>query len=104
MPGNKVYSPLTCVFVPTILNKIMIKNDRIRGDLPIGVTIDVSKNKYRAEYSVDGKGIKLGWFDTVIDAAMAYKKAKSEYVKKIADLYKDSIDPRAYAALIQYLR
>lgn len=104
MPGNKVYGPYTCVFVPTIINKIMIKNDRIRGDLPIGVSYDVAKKKYRAEYSVDGKSIKLGRFDTVIDASLAYKKAKTQYIEKMADMYKDSIDPRAYAALLEYLR
>lgn len=104
MPGNKVYSPSTCVFVPTIINKIMIKNERIRGDHPIGVWYDKAKNRYEAAYSVDGEKVKLGRFVTAIDASLAYKKAKTEYILKIADQWKDSIDPRAYAALIQYLR
>lgn len=103
IPGNKVYGPDTCCFVPKIINQLMIKNDRNRGAYPIGVNYDPARKKYRAEYSVDGRNIKLGRFDTADDAAQAYRKAKSKYIREMADKWKGSIDPRAYKALVEYL-
>ena len=44
--GNKIYSPSTCIFVPQRINTLFVKKDMNRGDLPIGVHWDKSRNKY----------------------------------------------------------
>lgn len=103
MPGNKVYGPYTCAFVPRELNTLVIRNDLIRGEYPIGVYYDQVKKKYRAEYSVKGRSVKLGYFDTAVMASLRYKAAKRAYIQKKADEYRESIDPRVYDALIWYL-
>lgn len=103
LSGNKVYGPDTCCFVPKIINQLMIKNERNRGEYPIGVTYHKQRQKYVAEYSVDGRNIKLGRFDSVDDASMAYRLSKTKYIRDVAGQYKDSIDPRVYAALIGYV-
>lgn len=46
--GNKVYSPETCCFVPHKLNCTINKCQRSRGELPIGVSFDKSRQKYIA--------------------------------------------------------
>lgn len=35
--GNKIYSPETCCFLPQRINKLLTKNNRVRGEYPIGV-------------------------------------------------------------------
>ena len=37
--GNKVYSPDTCVFTPQFINKLFIKRQNCRGELPIAFTM-----------------------------------------------------------------
>ena len=98
--GNKVYSPDTCLFVPQCINKLFIKSDKVRGDLPIGVC--KYGNKYVACLSKDNKKMHLGYFDTPKEAFLAYKRAKEQYIKELAEEYKDKIDPRTYEAMINY--
>ena len=37
VPGNKVYSPLTCCFVSHAVNSLLLDRGRARGDYPQGV-------------------------------------------------------------------
>ena len=103
---NKVYSPDTCVFVPQFINSLFTKNQKTRGDLPIGVTYDKAKKKYIAGLSVfkDGKSTLkyLGSFDTADKGFEVYKKAKEEYIKEVADEYKDKIPTKLYEAMYSY--
>lgn len=99
--GNKIYSPETCVFVNQNINNIFTKNDSIRSNLPIGVTLD--NGRYRARVSNGSKKeIFLGMFDNEYDAFYAYKKAKEEIIKQVADEYKDKIPKKLYDAMYNY--
>jgi hypothetical protein len=42
----------------------------------------------------------LGTFNTIEEARSTYLKAKKEYTTKLANKWKDKIEPRAYDALI----
>lgn len=44
----------------------------------------------------------LGTFNTPEEAFYAYKEAKEDYIKEVANKYKDRIDIRAYEALMKY--
>ena len=101
--GNKVYSENTCVFIPTEINTVLIKSDKIRGKHLIGVyyhkrdkafMAQVSKNKGGSEY--------LGSFNTELEAFKAYKTAKESFIKEQANKWKGEIDERAYDALMNY--
>ncbi len=98
--GNKLYSEDTCVFIPSVLNSILLKTAAGRGLLPIGV----SKNGkgFTAKCTIYGKYKSLGTFDTPELAFGVYKNFKEAHIKTQAEVYKDSIDPRAYQALINY--
>ena len=98
--GNKVYSPETCVYVPQSINKLFTKSDNKRGKLPIGVT--KYRNKFMAQLSKGDKRIYLGSFDTPEEAFLAYKKAKEQYIKEVAEAYKLQIPQKLYEALINY--
>ena len=99
--GNKVYSPETCVFVPVSINSLFVKCDNKRGQYPIGV--DKHRNKFRAKLRKGiGKTIVLGTYDTVEEAFQAYKKAKEQYIKEVAEEYKDKIPYRLYEAMMNY--
>ena len=82
--GNKVYSPENCVFVPQCINTLFTKRDKVRGEYPIGVNKE--GNKFRAKLNKgNGKQIHLGTFTTPNEAFQAYKYAKEEYIKEVAE-------------------
>jgi len=98
--GNKVYSEDNCIFIPRVLNTLILKRTSSRGLLPIGVNKHGSR--FQASCSVDGRSKYIGMYDTPELAFQAYKTFKEAYIKEQAELYKDSIDPRAYLALLNY--
>ena len=104
--GNKIYSPYTCIFVPNFINNLFTKSQKTRGELPIGVWYNKAKKKYQAQLSVFANGkstIKhLGYFNTIDEAFKAYRKAKEDYIKEVADEYKDKIPAKLYEAMYSY--
>ena len=98
--GNKIYSADTCVFIPSSINTLFIKSNKIRGELPIGVYKD--RNKFGAGLRKGNRRIYLGTFNTPEEAFLAYKQAKEAYVKEVTEKYKGQIDNRAYEAMMNY--
>ncbi len=100
--GNKEYSPATVAFVPHEINTLFINGKKNRGDLPIGVHFDKSKGKYRAAMAFMGEQIKLGWFNTAEAAFARYKEYKEDFIKDIAEQYKDEIPHKVYEAMMNW--
>ena len=100
--GNKIYSPSTCVFVPQTINTLFTKRDNCRGDSPIGVVYNKSNKNYRSLCCVNGKTKHLGCFDTKEEAFEVYKNFKEQYIKEVADQYKDKIPSKLYNAMMSY--
>lgn len=98
--GNKVYSPETCIFVPVSINSLFVKRDNKRGQCPIGV--HKHGNKFQAKLRKDNETIHLGYFNTPELAFQAYKQAKEQYIKEVAEEYKLQIPYRLYEALMNY--
>ncbi len=104
--GNKVYSLENCVLVPEWINKLFIKCDASRSDYPIDVSYRKDKKKYEAQCNINGKHTGLGYHSTIEQAFNAYKIAKEQEIKRIANdctskgyITKDS---RLYNAMISY--
>lgn len=101
--GNKVYSPATCCFVPQEVNNLLTRREKLRGALPIGVSLSNSLDKpYRACMSVGDKQKSLGIYSSREKAFEAYKQAKENRIKAFADKYKEQLSSCAYQALYNY--
>ena len=104
--NNKVYSLENCVLVPDWINMLFVNNDAKRGDCPIGVSYHEQSKKYQARCNVDGKKTGLGLYDTIEQAFNAYKIAKENEIKRVADdcVLKGFItqDSRLYNAMMGY--
>ena len=83
--GNKIYSLENCVLVPDWINKLFIKRDNDRGEYPIGVRYHKQCKKYQARCNINGKNKGLGYYNTIEQAFNAYKIAKENEIKRIAN-------------------
>ena len=105
--GNKIYCPEKCIFVPHNINILFVKSNKNRGDLPIGVYFKKKNNKYCSQCNATTKEGKrynayLGLFNTPEEAFYAYKQFKENYIKEVADEYKDRIPQKLYEAMYRY--
>lgn len=104
--GNKVYSPITCIFVPQRINTLFTKSNRKRGKYPIGVVLlhknKIKPNRYKAECKINGKLFHVGTYASISEAFQAYKQYKEKEIKRIADEYKNKIPQKLYDALYAY--
>ena len=94
--------------MPERINTLFIKCDSARGDYPIGVNYhkrdkifqancriyDFKENKSKTKY--------LGLYDTSQEAFEVYKQFKEQYIKEVADYYKDLIPKKLYQAMYEY--
>ena len=101
--GNKVYSESTCVFIPQEINSLLINCTASRGKHLIGVYWSKTANAFVSRVSRNKGGSEhLGLFNTELEAFNAYKTAKENHIKELANKWKSQIDPRAYDALMNY--
>lgn len=97
-PGNKIYGPDTCVFVPRRVNLFVMEKRRslTNKDLPIGVMN--FEGRYMAQCSrIDKAGIGdyLGCFNTPEEAHEAWRAEKL----RIVEVLKSEVEERVYLAL-----
>ena len=111
VPGNKIYSPDTCIIVPKRINDLFVHiHGRKKNGLPTGVTYSKKTGKYQATVresckdEEDGKKktARLGFFDTAEEAYEVYKAHKMAEIIYIADSYKDVIPDKLYQAMINW--
>lgn len=94
--GNKVYSPETCCFVPQEINPIFSIKPKPLNKTPYYHKFQVQMNKY-------GKKTYIGLYDTELEALQAYKEAKEDYIKEVADKWKPYIDLKVYEAMYNWV-
>lgn len=79
--GNKIYSELSCAFVPQRINNLFVLRAKKKSSVPYGASWDKSRNSFYAGISIEGKGKFLGRFDDAFDAHRAWQSAKySEFI------------------------
>lgn len=89
IPGNKIYSPDSCLFVDGKINKLLNDHRSNRGKYPQGVSFHKTTKKFRANYSVNCSQKFLGSFDSIDKAELVYKQAKSKHLTSIANEQSD---------------
>lgn len=101
--GNKHYSEELCVLLPYDINSAFTKTNKLRGKYPVGVYFRKDLRKFVAQINRNtGAQQFLGFYDTPEQAFQAYKVAKEEYLKELAEKWKGKIDDRAYQAMLNY--
>lgn len=100
--GNKVYSAQTCCFVPREINNLFTLRKVLRGKQYLGVFYYKHKNKYCANIGLNNSQKNLGYFDTELEAFNAYKIAKEENIKRLANQFKSQITNQCYNALMNW--
>ena len=104
--GNKIYSPETCVFVAKNINTLFTKHNKARGKYPIGIYFNKNAKKFMAKcrifYNGKSQQKNLGYYNTPEEAFNVYKTFKENYIKQVADEYKDKIPDKLYKAMYNY--
>ncbi len=101
VPGNKLYSPETCVFVTRQVNSLLTDSGAARGEFPQGVSWRKQNQKYVAQIAINGKRKPLGLFSTPEEAAAVYNKAKSDHIREKAYY---ELDNRVVHGLLQHAK
>lgn len=92
----KIYSEDTVVFVPAEINQFLTFKKKSNRET-IGVYFRFGR--YRAEISINSTPTSLGAFKTLEDALSAYKTAKENHAKVLAERYKGVVNDRVVEAL-----
>ena len=97
-PGNKVYSPDTCIFVDANLNSFLTDRGAACGQWPTGTHRPRSVGKFRArcQNPFSRSREHLGYFDDPAEAHEAWRSRKHQLACAYAD---QQTDPRIAAAL-----
>ena len=100
---NKVYGPMTCMFVPQTINKLFTFN-RITDNniyLPVGVHA-TDNGRYSVNCNIRKNINNIGTFDDPMEAFRTYKEVKEKEIKRVAEEYKGRIPQLLYDILINY--
>lgn len=100
-PGNRVYGPDTCEYIPPDLNKLFGSNRNKLSGMPTGVC-RCERGRFRARLTRFGRITYVGKFKSVEEARKAWLVAKGLYCKELAEMYKasGSISNRMHSALL----
>lgn len=99
---NKIYSPETCLIVPKRINGLFLKANKNRGKLLVGVCYNKNNKNFRSSCQTINGRHEVGSFSTEIEAFNAYKKFKEDYIKQVAEEYKNKIPKKLYETMYNY--
>lgn len=102
--GKKIYSPITCCFLPTAINTLLITRQTKKSELPTGVTLSKNKLMYQVRAKYRGKPHRVGEFKNLTDAYNAYVNYKENYIREIASEYyqQGKLSERIYKRLMVF--
>jgi hypothetical protein len=103
-PGNKVYGPEFCGFVPPEINTCLTHTGRINRsyDLPTGVSFCPATGDYQVTISEQGRSIGLGRFSDIDAARSCYLSRKKSWLVSLANKYKEQLTERMYNAILVF--
>lgn len=105
VPGNKIYAPTTCMFVPARMNTMVTSFEtslNLGRDLPTGVGRQ-KDGRYRVNLAVDKKVKGFCNIETVEEAFDIYKECKKKEFQKVADTYEDVVPAEVTEAFLQWI-
>jgi hypothetical protein len=89
VPGNKVYGPDNCCFVPPEINYLLLSCKRARGKYPQGMSLHWKTNLLKVCIRRFGEKELLGYFKSseVAQASQCYNEAKRDHIVEVATAY-----------------
>lgn len=85
VPGNRIYSPETCMFVPCRVNNLLLTRQNFRGEYPLGVYKHGTPTQpFTGRFSSEAK-VKSRQFATVEQAHKFWQQGKIDSILKMAD-------------------
>ncbi len=87
IPGNKVYSPDACIYVPKCINALLNKNNNVKGKYPTGVSIRKRTGRFETSICIDNKRVFVASRGTAEEAYNEYKKAKNKEILRKCKQY-----------------
>lgn len=93
LPGNRQYCAEACSFLPHRINYAII-TPKAKS------VVKKSKDGYKVTCTANGLKIFLGVYPSEGEGLEAYRKYRKEYVRSLAEFYKNFISDRAYQALL----
>ena len=104
LSDSKVYSPETCIFIPSWLNKFTLTSLGKRGDWPIGASYCKDRGLFQSvcNHPIKMKKEGLGRFSTPEAASAAWRRRKLEIAYELKHLI-DSVDSRIYSRVVQII-
>lgn len=100
--GNKTYSQDTCCFVPSQINSLITYKTVPNKTEPVGVSFQVSSQKYIVSCAVQGRNKNLGRYLDLEEAHKVYKDFKLKLIRDYAYKYQDELNTNVFQALINY--
>lgn len=104
LSDSRCYSPETCIFVPQWLNSFITDHGASRGELPIGVSLERSTGRFKAQCR-DPIAMDIGYlglFDTPESAHTAWRRRKLDLSLKLKE-FMDDIDIRIYPRVVEII-
>lgn len=104
IPGNKVYSPSTCIFIPKWVNQFVVVGNSNK-DYPLGVSVmpKYVRKPYRARCSCNNRTVTIGYYSTPEEAHRAWLEYKIRIVES-RRLELDVIVPNLASMVINKIR
>lgn len=104
IPGNKIYTPDTSVFIDQKVNKFVLDHQNGRGDFMLGVNWNKRERKFVARCCnpITGKREFLGLYRNELEANLAWKKRKHDLACQLAESNFVSDDRVAQALRTRY--
>lgn len=99
--GNRIYSPTTCVMLPSEINAILSVKSNTNRELPVGVY--PSGNNYQVKVHDASGGTYVGTYHSISLAIEAQHNAKKLLIYKLAEKHRPYIDEFTYNAIIAWI-
>jgi hypothetical protein len=101
VPGNKVYGPDTCCFLPSIINTQFQYRSK-KSEYGLGVSKDCNKYYIDILENIGDKKRVRVTFDELVDAQNAYKDYKESLIRKLTEIFKEQLPHNVYNILINF--
>lgn len=96
--NNKLYSPNTCIFIPSKINSAIECKQLTRGKYPLGITY----RKNTGLYEVNHANRYIGGYPHLDEAVSKYIEVKKKHLEKLANLYIDKIPEKIRHYILNY--